>query len=107
MADPNPIHPYNFGTDQRDEFERKGHPGKFFKSITCTSGTTVFTGSNFGLGGVIVTAGTTGTASFSNGGVIPLAALSGSNGAVYEFSLISVKVDSGVVYALIRNQIIR
>lgn len=107
MSNANPIQPYSYGTDNRSEFEIKGHPGRFFKSITCTTGTTVFTGSNFGLGGLIVSPGTTGTASFSNGGSIPLAALSASNASIFEFSLHSVKVDSGTVYGLIRNQLIR
>jgi len=107
MSNANPIQPYAYGSDQRSEFDIKGHPGKFFKSVTCTSGTTFFTGSNFGLGGIIVTTGTTGTASFSNGGTIALAALSASNSRIFDFSLLSVKVDSGTVYALIRNHLIR
>jgi hypothetical protein len=107
MSNANPIQPYNYNIDSRDEFEKKGHPGKFFKSISCTTGTTVFTGSNFGVGGIIVMPGTTGTASFSNGGTVPLSALSASNATLFEFSLNNVKVDSGTVYALIRNQLIR
>lgn len=106
MPDVNEIHPYNYGSNQASDFERKGHPGKFLFSITCTSGTTNFTGSNYGVGGVIVPAGTIGTASLSAGGVIPLSTLTGSIGVV-ELSLSSVKVDSGTVYALIRNQMIR
>ena len=102
----NQIQPYNYGSDSRNEFERKGHPGKFLQSITCGSGVTNFTSSNFGVGGVIVPAGTVGTASLSNGGSIPLSTLTGSIGIV-ELSLSSVKVDTGVVYALIRNQLIR
>jgi len=103
----NGVQPYSYGSDARNEFEKKGHPGKFYSVIPCTTGTTTFTGSNFGLGGIIVTPGTTGTASFSNGGTMPLAPLTASNGSVFEFSLLNVKVDSGTVYALIRNQIIR
>lgn len=104
----NEVHPYSYGSDARNEFERKGHPGKFYKVVTCTSGITNFTGSNFGLGAIIVAGGTAGTAYFSDGGSIPLAALSASNGtATYEFSLSSVNVSSGTVYALIRNQAIR
>jgi hypothetical protein len=102
----NEIQPYNYGPDTRNEFERKGHPGKFLQSITCGSGVTNFTSSNFGVGGVIVPAGTVGTASLSNGGSIPLSTLTGSIGIV-ELSLSSVKVDTGIVYALIRNQLIR
>lgn len=98
---------YNFPPSQANEFDRKGHPGKFLRSITCTTGTTTFTGSNFGMGGLIVPTGATGTASLSLGGDIPLGSLASSNPLIYEFSLRSVKVDSGTVYALIRNQIIR
>jgi len=102
----NEIHPYNFPASQANEFERKGHPGKFLKSITCTSGTTTFTGSNYGQGGLIVPAGASGTAYFSAGGSIPLSDLSGAQ-RIFEFALNSVTVDSGTVYALIKNQLVR
>jgi hypothetical protein len=100
----NEIHPYNFPQSQANEFQRKGHPGKFLQSITCTVGTTYFTGSNYGMGGLIVPSGTTGTASLSGGGEIPLLTLAGAQ-RIFEISLSSVKVDSGTVYALIRNQL--
>lgn len=103
-----PIQPYDYPANQSDEFERKGHPGKFLQSITCTSGTTtIFTGSNYGVGGIIVPNGCTGTASLSLGGEISLGNLSTSSPVIHEFSVRSLKVDSGTVYALIRNQIIR
>lgn len=100
----NEIHPYNFPPSQANDFERKGHPGKFLKSITCTTGTTHFTGSNYGVGGLVVPSGAQGTASFSAGGNIPLHTIAGSQ-RIFEFSLSSVTVDSGTVYALIKNQI--
>ena len=103
----NPVQQYDYPNAPPNDFERLGHPGKYFKVIACPTGTTNFTGSNFGVGGIIVTSGTTGTASFSFGGEMPLAVLSASNGSVFECSLLSVKVDSGIVYALVRNQIIR
>lgn len=106
MSNANPVQPYSYGTDARSEFERKGHPGKFYRSISCT-GTTVFTGSNFGVGGIIVPTGTTGTASLSFGGDIPLSVLATGGARIYDLSLSSVKVDSGTVYVLIRNQSIR
>lgn len=106
-----PIQPYDYPTNQADDFEKKGHPGKFFQSITCASGTTIFTSSNYGVGALLVVSPTTGTASLSCGGDIPLATLatSSANGAgMIELSVRSVKIDSGgPVYALIRNQIIR
>ena len=103
----NEIHPHNFPASQANEFDKKGHPGKFIKSISCSTGTTNFTGSNFGVGGIIVPNGTTGTASLSFGGDIPLGSIASSSPSIHELSLSSVKVDSGTVYALIRNQVIR
>jgi hypothetical protein len=99
------VQPYDYPSSQLDDFERKGHPGKFHQSITCGVGVTTFTGSNFGVGGILVTPGTTGTASLSLGGNIPLALLSSGSIRVYELSLSSVTVDSGTVYVLIRNQV--
>lgn len=103
----NPVYSNSFTTDERSEFDKKGHPGKFYKSITCTTGTTNFTGSNFGVGGLIVPNGASGTASLSLGGDISLGALASNSPAIHELSLTSVKVDGGTVYALIRNQLIR
>lgn len=100
----NEIHPYNFPASQANDFERKGHPGKFLRSIPCGVGTTYFTGSNFGVGGILVPSGTHGTASFSNGGEIGLHELAGAQ-RVFEFSLSSVIVTNGTVYALIKNQV--
>ena len=102
----NETHPYNFPPSQANEFERKGHPGKFLKSITCTTGTTNFTGSNYGQGGLIVATGAIGTASLSGGGEIPLSTFAGSQ-RIIDLSLSFVKVDSGIVYALIKNQLVR
>lgn len=103
------VQPYDYPSSQADDFERKGHHGRFLRSITCGSGTTVFTGSNFGAGGIIVPSGTTGTASLSGGGDIPLATVAGTataGNSIVELSLRSVKVDSGTVYVLIKNPII-
>ena len=100
----NEFHPYNFPTSQANDFERKGHPGKFLRSVECGTGTTYFTGSNFGAGGILVPSGASGTAYFSAGGSVPLSVLSGSQ-RIFEFSLSSVTVDSGTVYALIKNQL--
>ena len=106
MPDINEIHPYNFPASQASDFERFGNPGKWFKSITCTTGTTAFTSSNFGVGGLIVATSTVGTASLSGGGTVALGTLATTQ-TVHELSLSSVKVDSGTVYALVRNQVIR
>jgi hypothetical protein len=104
MPDINEIHPYNFPASQANDFERKGHPGRFLKTIECSPGTTTFTGSNYGQGGLIVPNGASGTAYFSAGGSVPLSVLSGSQ-RILEFSLFSVTVNAGTVYALIKNQL--
>jgi hypothetical protein len=103
----NEIHPYNFPTSQYDDFQRLGHPGRFHKVIACTTGTTTFTGSNFGVGGLIVPTGSIGTASLSLGGDIPLGILGQGGIRIYDFSLRSVKVDSGTVYVLLRNHVVK
>lgn len=100
----NEFHPYNFPTSQANDFERKGHPGKFLRSIECGTGTTYFTGSNFGAGGILVPNGAQGSASFSGGGDISLHLLAGAQ-RVFELSLSSVTVSSGTVYVLIKNQV--
>lgn len=100
----NEIHPYNFPSSQANDFERKGHPGKFLKSIECGTGTTIFTASNYGVGGLLVPNGAQGTASLSAGGEISLHLLAGSQ-RIFELSVSSVTVSSGTVYALIKNQL--
>ena len=100
----NPTQPYNYPASQANEFQRKGHPGKFLKSISCSSGTTHFTASNYGVGGIVIPSGAQGTAYFSGGGSIPLETLADSK-RVLEFSLSSVTVTAGTVYTLIKNQL--
>jgi hypothetical protein len=101
------VQPYNYPPSEYNEFERKGHPGRFHRVVPCTSGTTTFTGSTFGVGGLIVPTGSTGTASFSLGGDIPLNILAQGSIRIYDFSLRSVKVDSGTVYVLLRNHLVK
>ncbi len=100
-------HPYDYTVDNRNQFERLGHPGRYNKSITCTSGTTTFTGSNFGVGALIVPTGSAGTVYLSAGGELPLAVLAQGSIRQYELSISSINVSSGTVYALIRNQLVR
>lgn len=107
MADTTGIQPYNYPASQANEFERLGHPGKYHQVIACSSGTTTFTGSNFGIGGLIVPTGSAGTAFFSNGGSLPLGVLAQGSIRIYEFSLSSITVSAGTVYALVRNQLVK
>jgi hypothetical protein len=107
MADTTGIQPYDYPASQANDFERLGHPGKYHRSITCTSGVTTFTGSNFGVGALIVPTGSVGTIYLSAGGEIPLGILAQGSIRQYEFSISSVNVSSGTVYALVRNQLVR
>lgn len=106
----NEVHKYNYPTSVVDIFEKHGHPGKWMAAIVVSgSGAIVeFTGSaNYGAGGIVVPTGTTGTASLSGGGTVPLGAFANSavaGTAIVELSLRSVRVDSGTVYVLLRNQ---
>lgn len=104
----NEKHPYNYPTtDNRSQFERLGDPGRYNRSITCGTGVTTFTGSNFGVGALIVPTGSVGTVYLSGGGELPLVVLSQGSIRQYELSVSSVNVSSGTVYALIRNQLVR
>lgn len=99
----NEIHPYNFPPSQANEFERKGHPGKWLKSIT-VSGTTWFTGSNYGAGAIIPHGSAAGTAYLTGGGSIDISKLAKTY--IHELSI--ERIESGAdCYVLIRNQMIR
>lgn len=99
----NEVHPYNFGSSQANDFDRKGHPGKWLKSISA-SGTMWFTGSQFGAGAIIPHSSAAGTMYLSGGGSIDISKL--AIGYIHEFSIEHVEgaADS---YILIRNQVIR
>ena len=104
----NETQPYNYPTtDNRSQFERLGDPGRYSRSITCGTGVTTFTGSNFGVGALIVPTGSVGTVYLSGGGELPLVVLAQGSIRQYELSVSSVNVSSGTVYALIRNQLVR
>ena len=99
----NEVHPYNFPTSSASEFERKGHPGKWLKSIA-VSGTVWFTGSNYGAGAIVAHTSAAGTAYLSGGGTIDISKL--SKGYIHELSI--EHIESGAdSYVLIRNQMIR
>ena len=103
MADSNPIQPYNFPASQANEFQRKGHPGKWLKSIS-VSGTVWFTGSNYGAGAIIPHSSAAGTAYLTGGGSINI----GNLAKTYIHELSIERIESGAdCYVLIRNQMIR
>ena len=99
----NEVHPYNFPASQANEFERKGHPGKWLKTIT-VSGTVWFTGSNYGAGAIIPFSSAAGTAYLTGGGSINI----GNLAKTYIHELSIERIESGAdCYVLIPNQIIK
>ena len=107
MADANPIQPYNYGSSQANDFERKGHPGKWKKVVTVNggSGTTVwFTGSNYGAGAIIANSSAGGTIYLSDGGSINAGILAKTH--IHEFSIERI-VDGTDLYVLFRNHAVR
>jgi hypothetical protein len=99
----NEVHPYNFPASQANDFDRKGHPGKWLKSIA-VSGTVWFTGSNYGAGAIIPYSSAAGTAYLTGGGSINI----GNLAKTYIHELSIERIESGAdCYVLIRNQMIR
>lgn len=103
MSTPTETHPYNYPTSSANDFERLGHPGKWKKTVL-VSGTTWFTGSNYGVGAIMPYGSAAGTAFLSDGGSVDISKL--AKGYVHELSV--AYITSGAdVYALFRNQVIR
>lgn len=101
---------HSYGTTaslSTDDFERRGHTGKFIKVIQLNAGQAAyFTGSNYGAGAVIVATASTGYYTLSAGGTGSLAHLSTTN--IHELGVSYVNVASGgPVYVLLRNQYVR
>jgi hypothetical protein len=86
-----------------NQFDLLGHPGKFHASVVAT-GSQWFTGSNYGVGAVLVGTDATGLIHLSNGGAISASVL--AVGYIHELSV--KKIDNASnIYVLIRNQSIR
>ena len=82
-----------------DDFQKKGHPGRFYGVETVADGMTAYTGSRWGFGAVIVQ--THGSAVFHLSGGGTIAATNLSAGVVYEFSLQKITdASSAVIYLL-------
>lgn len=90
-----------------DDFQRGGHPGKWHRVMSQSGAvTTVYTGSNYGVGGIMVSGSAVGTAYLSGGGSVDIATLN-ANAGIYEFSIRSVTLSSGAVYLYFRNHLVR
>jgi hypothetical protein len=88
---------------EQNQFDRFGHPGRYYKVQTVQNGTTNFTGSNYGYGALMREASSAGTITLSGGGTIDIADL--TVGTIYEMSPSKI-VESGnkAVYVFKRQQ---
>tara|TARA_R100001510_G_C7531836_1_gene122953 strand:- start:55 stop:360 length:306 start_codon:yes stop_codon:yes gene_type:complete len=92
----------SIATDQ-NQFDRLGHPGRYYASVTVNNTQTDFSGSNYGYGALMKEADATGTITLSGGGTIDIADLTA--GTIYEISPLSVDVtNTKDVYVLKRQQ---
>lgn len=91
----------------QDIYNRLGHPGKFPKATTVTTGDSYFTGSagptnTYGASAIIRGTGAIGSVNLTNGGSISLTDLDA--GVIHELSVESVTgIASGSVYVLNRG----
>jgi len=99
-------YPYNYDAPSTnngpDQFERLGHPGKYYSVLTYTTGQLDLTGSNYGYGSVIVKTAGGATDSLSAGGQIPLGDLSA--GVVYDISVSRLTGGTGAVVYVLKKQ---
>jgi hypothetical protein len=97
------------GSDLSNDFNRFGHPGKYWKVTAHTGGQQAFTASFYGAGAIYVS-GSGFTANdyvkFSGGGTIPLISLGESTTDLHEFSIseVSSSAASDTVYVLHTNK---
>jgi hypothetical protein len=99
-------YPYNYdapsANNGSDQFERLGHPGKYYSVITHTTGQLDLTGSNYGYGSIIVNNAGSTTITLSGGGTIPAANLTA--GVIYELSVSKLSGSSGAVIYVLKKQ---
>ena len=81
------------------DFQKKGHPGRFYAVETVADGMTAYTGSNYGASAVIVKTHGSAVLHLAGGGQIPAANLTA--GVVYDFSISKITAaSSAVIYVL-------
>ena len=90
----------NIATEQ-NQFERLGHPGRYYNSQTVSDGQTDYTGSNYGVGAVIVK--THGSAVFhlTGGGTVPAEDCEGAG--FVELSVAKVTAASSAKITVLRT----
>ena len=93
------------------EFDRLGHPGKFWNVITHTGGITHFTGSNYGYGGAMLASGSVseepkGFIELSGGGTVLISDLPQLESNIIDISvrMVSSSVSAPSIYFFKRQQ---
>lgn len=94
--------PYTYTNAQVSQFERLGHPGKYTSVQMYTGGQTIFTGSNYGYGSIMVVTAGTATASLSNGGSVHLGDLTVKQ--LYDLSILSISGSLGASVYVFKRQ---
>lgn len=94
-------------SERPNDFAKLGHPGKWYKSIPYGASSTLnFTGSNFGVGAIIMTNTSNTLIHLSDGGNISGSALNANE--IHELSIKKIETGASAAgYVLIRNQMIR
>ncbi len=99
-------YPYNYDAPSTnngaDQFDRLGHPGKYYSVITHTTGQLDLTGSNYGYGAIIVNTPGSTTITLSGGGTILAANL--ATNSLHELSVSKLSGSSGAVIYLLKKQ---
>ena len=81
------------------DFQKKGYPGTYISASAVADGMTAYTGSNYGVGAVIVKTHGSAVLHLAAGGEIPAANLTA--GVVYDFSIKKITAaSSAVIYVL-------
>lgn len=94
--------PYNPNYANYSQFERLGHPGRYYKSLTYSSGQLDLTGSNYGYGAVLVSTAGGATIHLSGGGSVTAASLPTSQ--VLDLSVRQVSGGTGATIYLFKRQ---
>jgi len=94
--------PYNPNYANYSQFERLGHPGRYYKSLTYSSGQLDLTGSNYGYGAVLVNTAGGATIHLSGGGTVTAASLPATH--VIELSVSKITGGTGSTIFVLKRQ---
>jgi hypothetical protein len=99
-------YPYNYNAPDTnngpDQFDRFGHPGKYYSVLSYQNGQLDLTGSNYGYGSIIVKTPNSATITLSGGGTIADSSLTA--GVVYDLSVSKISGGSGALILVLKKQ---